>query len=137
MLHGDFHLKNITRQGDENLILDMDTLCHGHPVFELASMFNAYCGFSEVDPETVKRFLGIDRETAQRFWHKSLALYLGTDDEQVIRDVEDKAKIIGYMRLLRRIIRRNGLDTEEGRREIECYHAHLMELLPRVDSLTF
>lgn len=137
MLHGDFHLKNITRQGDENLILDMDTLCHGHPVFELASMFNAYGGFSEVDPETVKRFLGIDRETAQRFWRKSLALYLGTDDEQVIRDVEDKAKIIGYMRLLRRIIRRNGLDTEEGRREIECYHAHLLELLPRVDSLSF
>ena len=55
----------------------------------------------------------------------------------LIRDVEDKAKIIGYMRLLRRIIRRNGLDSEKGRREIECYRSHLTDLLPRVDSLTF
>ena len=137
LLHGDFHLKNITRQGDEDLILDMDTLCHGHPVFEFASMFNAYCGFSEADPEAVKRFLGIDRDTARRFWHRSLALYLDTDDEQTVRSVEDKAKVIGFMRLLRRSIRRIGFDTEEGRREIECYRSQLTDLLPRVDSLTF
>ncbi len=137
MLHGDFHLKNITRQGDENLILDMDTLSHGHPVFELASMYNAYCGFSDPDHEAVKRFLGIDRETSVRFWRKSLELYLGTTDEQTVRAVEEKAMVMGYMRLLRRRIRRNGYDTEEGRREIACYQARLCELLPRVDSLVF
>lgn len=137
MLHGDYHLKNITRQDNENLVLDMDTLCHGHPVFELASMYNAYCGFSELDHDAVKRFLGIDRETALAFWHKSLQLYLNTADEDTLRAVEDKAKIIGYVRLLRRSLRRNGLDTEEGRQQIACYKAHLSELLPRVDSLVF
>ncbi len=137
MLHGDYHLKNITRQGDENLVLDMDTLCHGHPIFELASMYNAYCGFSELDYDAVKRFLGIDRETSLAFWRKSLQLYLNTADEDTLRAVEDKAKIIGYVRLLRRSLRRNGLDTEEGRQQIACYKAHLIELLPRVDSLVF
>lgn len=137
MLHGDYHIRNITRQGDENLILDMDTLSHGHPVFELASMYNAYCGFSEPDPEAVKRFLGIDRETSVRFWRKSLELYLGTTDEQTVRNVEDKAKVVGYMRLMRRCIRRNGYETEAGRKAIACYRARLCELLPRVDSLVF
>ncbi len=137
MLHGDYHIKNITRQGDENLILDMDTLSHGHPVFELASMYNAYIGFSELDHEIIKNFLGIDHETAVRFWNRSLELYLGTTDAAVIRSVEDKAATVGYMRLLRRRIRRNGYDTEEGRREIEWYRKRLCELLSHVDSLVF
>ena len=83
------------------------------------------------------RFLGIDRETSVRFWRKSLELYLGTTDEQTVRAVEEKAMVMGYMRLLRRRIRRNGYDTEEGRREIACYRARLCELLPRTDSLVF
>lgn len=137
LLHGDYHIRNITRQGDENLIVDMDSLSHGHPVFELASMFNAYCGFSEPDPEIVKRFLGIDRETAARFWRRSLELYLGTTDEQTVRSVEDKAKVVGYMRLLRRGIRRSGYDPEAGEKAIACYQSNLCELLTRVDSLVF
>ena len=137
MMHGDYHIKNITRQGEENLILDMDTLCHGHPVFELASMYNAYCGFSELDHGVSERFLGISHEQAVAFWKKSLALYLGTTDESVIRSVEEKAMLIGYTRLLRRRIRRDGYASEEGRREIECYKAHIADLLTRVEDLTF
>ena len=45
--------------------------------------------------------------------------------------------IIGYTRIMRRCIRRNGLNTEEGRREIENCRQHLAELLPRVDTLVF
>ncbi len=137
MMHGDYHIKNITRQGEENLILDMDTLCHGHPVFELASMYNAYCGFSELDHEVSERFLGIAHDQAVAFWKKSLMLYLGTTDESVIRCVEEKAMLIGYTRLLRRRIRRDGYASEEGRREIECYKAHIADLLTRLEDLTF
>lgn len=137
MMHGDYHIKNITRQGEENLILDMDTLCHGHPIFELGSMFNAYCGYSELDHGVSKRFFGIEHETAEELWNKSLRLYLGTDDEERVRAVEDKAKVVGYTRMLRRRIRRNGFDSPEGRAEIENCRAHLADLLSRVDSLTF
>ena len=137
MLHGDYHIKNITRQGNENLILDMDTLSHGHPVFELASMYNAYRGFSESDPEIVRQFLGIDRETALRFWRRSLELYLNTTDVETVNAVEAKAAVVGYMRLLRRRIRRNGYDTDEGKAEIAFYQTRLCELLPRVNSLVF
>ena len=137
MLHGDYHLKNVMYVNGESLLIDMDTLCHGHPVFELASMYNAYRGFHELDPENAPSFLGIDYDTSGEIWNKSLVRYLGTTDEETIRDVEKKAMIIGYTRLMRRRIRRNGFDSETGRREIECYKKHLEELLPQVDTLVF
>ncbi len=137
MMHGDYHLKNVMLQNGESLLIDMDTLCHGHPIFELASIYNAYVGYSALDHEQVRRFLGIDYETAGAFWHRSLELYLGTTDEAVLQDVENKAKILGYTRIMRRRIRRNGLNTEEGRAEIENCRAILAELLPKTDTLLF
>ena len=56
MIHGDYHTKNLELQNDEVLLIDMDTLAVGHPIFELASMFNAFIGFSEIDHEIIKKF---------------------------------------------------------------------------------
>lgn len=137
MLHGDYHIKNVMMQNGEVLLIDMDTLCQGHPVFELASAYNAYAGFSEIDHSIVENFLGIPRETTLRIWKKTLSLYLGTEDETIIRDVEEKAMLVGYTRLLRRLIRRNGSETELGRKEIETYTNHIVDLLDRVNTLEF
>lgn len=137
MMHGDYHIKNVMVQNDEALLIDMDTLCQGHPVFELASMFNAYVGFSELDHGVSQRFLGIPHETAVHFWQRSLALYLGTDDPEAAAQVEKKAQLVGYTRLMRRRIRRKGLESDEGRREIETYKNHIIQLLDEVDTLEF
>ena len=137
MIHGDYHTKNLELQNDEVLLIDMDTLAVGHPIFELASMFNSFVGYSEFDHEIIKKFQGFDFETGETFWHKSLAAYLGTNDEAAIREVEDKARIIGYTRMIRRSIRRGGLDTETGRAEIELWKKELLELLDRTDTLLF
>ncbi|MCR5223114.1 MAG: anti-sigma factor antagonist [Lachnospiraceae bacterium] len=137
MMHGDYHIKNVMLQNGESLLIDMDTLCHGHPVFELASMFNAYVGYNETDHEIAMRFLGIPFETAVEFWKKSLHLYLDRADEKRMKEVEEKAMVIGYARIMRRTIRRNGLNTDAGRKEIENCRVHLAELLPKVDSLLF
>ena len=51
--------------------------------------------------------------------------------------MEEKAKIIGLTRLMRREIRRDGLNREDGRRMIEACRDNLIELLSRVDSLVF
>ena len=137
MLHGDFHIKNVMLQNDEILLIDMDTLCHGHPIFELASMFNAYHGFGDLDHDIINDFLGISYETATELLEKTLSLYLGTDDPARIKEVEEKASVIGYTRILRRRIRRRGYATEEGRAEIENCRKHLEELVPMIDTLTF
>ena len=137
MMHGDYHIKNVMLQNGEVLLIDMDTLCHGHPIFELASMYNAYVGYSELNHDNVLRFLGISYETASAFWRESLRLYLDTEDEARLNEVEEKAMIVGYTRIMRRRIRRRGFESEEGRREIENCRRHLEELLPKVDSLLF
>ena len=137
MLHGDYHTKNLELQNDEVLLIDMDTLAVGHPIFELASIYNAFIGFFELDHDAIKSFQGFDYETGRAFWHKALAAYLGTECPSKLREVEDKARILGYTRLIRRSIRRGGLDSEQGRAEIELWKRELIELLDRTDRLTF
>ena len=137
MMHGDYHIKNVMLQNGEVLLIDMDTLCHGYPIFELASMYNAYVGFSDTNHHQVEEFIGIPYDTAVHFWKESLRLYLGDSDEERFKEVEEKAQLIGYTRIMRRRIRRNGFDTEEGRAEIENAKAHILDILDRVDTLEF
>jgi len=137
MIHGDYHTKNLELQNDEVLLIDMDTLAVGNPVFELASMFNAYSGFFEIDHEAIKAFQGFDLETAHKFWQKTLRAYLETDDEEVIKSVEDKARIVGYTRLIRRSIRRKGLEDPARKAEIDLWTKELIELLDKYDTLLF
>ncbi len=137
MIHGDYHTNNVQMQNGEVLLIDMDTLAYGHPVFELASMFLGFVGFGELDHNVTLNFLKLPYETAGYIWKKALSLYLDTEDEERIAEVESKAQIIGYVRLMRRTIRRNGYDTPDGRAIIENCKNHISELLARVDSLAF
>ena len=137
LLHGDFYIKNIMFQEDESLLIDMDTLCYGHPVFELASIFNAYVGFYEIEPENCPVFLGIPAEDAAKLWRVTLKSYLDTDDESVFRSVEQKSMLLGHARLLRRSIRRGCLETEKGRAIIENSRQRIEKLISIVDSLVF
>ena len=137
LVHGDYHLKNIMLQNGESLLIDMDTLCHGHPIFEMASMYNAYEGYSLVNQDQTLAFLGIPYDVCCAFWRKSLELYLGTRVQEKLDEVEAKAKIVGLTRVMRREIRRNGLKREDGRALIEACRNNLAELLPKVDTLLF
>ena len=135
LMHGDYHTNNIMVQNGEPLLIDMDTLCMGHPVFELGSMFNAFLGFSELDHQVIVDFLGYTREVSERFWNMSLKSYLGTEDESVCQSVAEKAMIIGYTRMLRRAIRRPQ-DADSPAKIVRCKEM-LELLLNKVDTLTF
>ena len=137
MLHGDYHFKNIMLQNNESLLIDMDTLCFGHPVFELAAMVNAYKGFLETDPEESMRFLGIPAQTAGQIWQKSLRRYLNEADEATVRAVEQKALLIGHTRIMRRVYRRKQMDKPNGRAVYDNSRRRISELLQVVDTLTF
>ncbi len=132
IIHGDYHTNNVMVQNSEPILIDMDTLAVGHPVLEFGSMFNAFVGFGETDKEGSESFFGFDYETAKRFWRLSVARYLGTDDENAIIDAENKAKVIGYMRLLRRCLRR---DADEV--TVNHYRKNLTEAIDKVDTLVF
>ena len=135
LMHGDYHTNNIMVQNGEPVLIDMDTLCMGHPVFELGSMFNAFVGFSELDHQNIMDFFGYDFETAGKFWNMSLKMYLDTDDEAVCQSVAEKAMIVGYTRMLRRAIRRP--EEAESPAKIARCKEMLAILLEKTDSICF
>ena len=135
LMHGDYHTNNIMVQNGEPLLIDMDTLCMGHPIFELGSMFNAFVGYSELDHQNMMDFFGITFETAGRFWNLSLKKYLGTEDEAVCQSVAEKAMVIGYTRMLRRAIRRPN-DADSPAKIARCKEM-LGILLEKIDTLVF
>ena len=135
LMHGDYHTNNIMVQNGEPLLIDMDTLCMGHPVFELGSMFNAFIGYSELDHQVTMDFFGYTHEASVKFWDMSLKMYLGTEDEAVCQSVAEKAMIIGYTRMLRRAIRRPN-DADSPAKIARCKEM-LAILLEKTDSLYF
>lgn len=137
MLHGDLHIKNIMMQDNEALLIDMDTLCTGHPIYELAFIYNAYEGFGICDKGVFKRFLGVDAEVVADLLHRILALYLDTDDENVIAAVKEKASVIGLLRVLRRTIRIGEQDTPSGKELIDTCKSRIIDAISHLDTLTF
>ena len=135
LMHGDYHTNNIMVQNGEPLLIDMDTLCMGHPVFELGSMFNAFVGYSELDHQNMMDFFGYSFETAGRFFNMSLKMYLGTEDEAVCQSVAEKAMIVGYTRMLRRAIRRPQ-EADSPAKIARCKEM-LAQLLAKTDSICF
>ena len=135
LMHGDYHTNNVMVQNGEPLLIDMDTLCMGYPIFELGSMVNSFVGYSEIHPQTALDFFGFTHETAEKFWKLVLKMYLGTEDDEVCRRVEEKAMLVGYVRMLRRAIRRSE-DADSPARIARCKEM-LEYLLNKVDTLVF
>ena len=135
LMHGDYHTNNIMVQNGEPLLIDMDTLCMGHPVFELGSMFNAFVGYAEHDHQNMMDFFGYSFETAGKFWNMALEMYLGTEDETVCKSIAEKAMVVGYTRMLRRALRRP--EEAESPVKIARCKEMLEMLLNKVDSLVF
>ena len=137
MLHCDYHTNNVMSQNGETLLIDMDTLSHGHPIFELANIYVTYVGFGMADPKIVETFVKMPYETAVYIWKKFLPTYLGTDDESIIKAVENKAKLISDIRAIRHHIRYYGADSEEAKKAIPIYKADIEAILPTISTLEF
>ena len=100
LMHGDFHLKNQLMVGNDLMLIDMDTLCIGDPIFELASICNSYYEFSFLDPRSVEDFLGISVDKARYIWKElSRKYYSDLNDEEYIK-ISNRARVLGCMRAL-------------------------------------
>ena len=135
LLHGDYNTNNVMVQNGEPLLIDLDTLCVGHPIFELGSMFNAFIGFSETDHYIAEKFYGYTYQTSKKFWDMALRSYLGTEDAAVCQNVAEKAMIMGYTRMLRRALRRPD-DAQSPARIARCKQM-LAFLLEKTETICF
>lgn len=99
LLHADFHVKNILVSKGELMLIDMDTLSKGDPIFELATVYNSYRQFPDIDPEAAA-FLGITVETGRKIWDKTLRLYYHEANEDELQMIARKAQIMGCIRII-------------------------------------
>lgn len=136
MLHGDYHTNNVMVQNGDPMLIDLDTVSVGHPVFEFAAIYLAYIGFGICNSSRIENFLGISAETARKMWEIQIHQYFDGDEEK-IQDVTRKAKTIGFARLLRRTIRRGDPKDPETPALIAACKQQLAELLPQVDRLDY
>ncbi len=109
----------------------------GHPIFEFAAIFAAYIGFGCVDMSRSYEFLNITEQQCRDFWKYTIKYYFEGKDEAYLDDITAKASIICYTRLIRRTIKRFGIDDEDNRALVEFCKNFLIENVPETDCLYF
>lgn len=137
MIHGDFHTGNIMMQKDEPFLIDMDTLSTCHPIAELAGIYMSYVAFGDLDPTFIENFMGFSYETSKDYFHEFLKNYLETDDEDRIKEVTDKAALLCYIRLMRRVYKRGLELSPENAKARDHYMSRIRELLKTIDTFDF
>lgn len=137
MIHGDFHIKNIMKQNDEILLIDMDTISVGHPIFELGAIYATYEGFASVDKNNTLDFLGIPLEQSQVFLRLTYKYYFEGKSQEYIEEVISKAKIICYLQIL--WIRSKFMEegNEIHKQDIEFAKNYLIENVEKINTLEF
>lgn len=133
MIHGDYHANNVHYANGEPILIDMDTLAVGHPIFEFGSIYLAYRGYGMIDHEDVIKFMKLDWDTCGYIWDKLIDFYFDDKDDAFKQDVKQKAMVVGYTRMLRRTIKR----TPDNKALIDHAYNTLIELVDKTDSLVY
>lgn len=98
LIHGDYHTNNLMVQNDEILIIDMDTLSYGNPIFELAIICFVYKVMNRYVSENSMNFLGLDNDTCLRIYDVFIKSYFENTD---IKDLDNYLNKIELFSLLR------------------------------------
>ena len=114
----------------------MDRISRGHPIAEISDLYYFYVVLGEDDPQVVEDFMGFSYQTAKKFFHCFLVHYLGTEDEERIREVTDKASLLCYTRMIRMIRKKGSISETDGNR-IGRYLGKIAELTEKLESLEF
>ena len=136
LMHGDFHTNNVFMLKGEPLLIDMDRVSRGHPVFELSDMYYFYVMLGEDDPSVVEKFMGFSYQTACRFFDLFLKSYLKTENEERLQEVTEKASLLCCTRLIRKL-HRKGKPSEADCQIIDRCVKRIRELTAKINTLTF
>lgn len=128
-VHGDCHFKNIMVQGEDLLLIDMDTLSRGHPIFEFAAIYAPYVAFDEDDPGNSLRFFSIPSDKVRKLYNDLVDGYFGKDDQTI----KDKIALVSYIHM----IWWNMVNTPDFKPREEGCRNRLIALLDKYDDLGF
>ena len=100
VVHGDLHVRNVMESADGPMLIDMDTLSTGDPVFDLAGLYVSYVLFDERDPQDSVDFFGCSAEVSRAIWEKTAAVYFDGVPEENRREAEKRIRLAANLRFL-------------------------------------
>ena len=135
VIHGDIQMKNVMLSGDEPLLIDMDTLSVGDPVFDLMSVYVAYIQFVKEEPDNCLDFFGIDARVCEEIWEGTMRGYFDDLDESERRAEEDKVIAVALVRFLYLVAVLNLGKPELRQLRVQNALAQLEALAPKLTTL--
>lgn len=134
MVHGDLHVRNIMIQNDELLLIDMDEIMCGHPIYDLCNIYYAYTELPKRGEADTMRYLGISVDMCGRLIEKFNEKYFaGLTDEQ-FKTAVDGMTVFTQMRYayLRLIVKSRVYSYEESVKSVaQCVKD---VILPHIDT---
>lgn len=94
-VHGDCQFKNIMLSGGEPMLIDMDTLSKGSPLFELAALYYCYIAFEEARPGNSENFFGVSVELTEKMMDRLMSACLPVYSEEPFERAEKKVQLLG------------------------------------------
>lgn len=137
LLHCDFHVKNIMAQNDELLLIDMDTLSTGHPIFEFGPMYATYVGYSCIDKQNTDKFLGMPLNVTTKLFDKIFRYYYDDKTEEELEEIKLKLSVISYIQILRLRIKFGNNMNDTAEEEIEFCKKYLTDVAEGLETLNY
>ena len=137
LVHSDFHVKNIMAQNDDLLLIDMESLSVGHPIFEFASMYASYIGFSCVDKQNTDKFFGIPLEKTTKLFNMIFRSYYDDKSEEELNEMILKISVISYIQIL--LLRSKYAELAYGteKEEVEFCKKYLTDITEKLETLEY
>ena len=131
LTHGDFHIKNILVLRDEPLLIDMDAVAIGNPIFELEGIRLSFLGYNAAEPNNASEFFGVSQEVIDALYDALIHRYFPDKKDGDLQRILEKIELLSTAHLAYQTIRYKR--DVNGR--LEKATKRLKELLARYDDL--
>lgn len=92
IIHGDFHPGNILLQENKLLLLSIEDLSIGHPIFDFLSMYLTHVTLAAW-PERLKQTLSLSTEQISQLWDATLKHYFQTGADAYINSLKRQMEL--------------------------------------------
>ena len=116
MVHGDLHARNVMVQDGELLLIDMDEIMCGHPIYDLCNLYFAYKDLpKQRGADYIMQYFGMSVEMCEKFIKKFGEIYFSGLTSEQFKTMIDGMEVFAQMRYAyARLIHINATSATHG-----------------------